>query len=164
MPKVDPQQLARLLRERGPALVLYARQWCHAPDDVVQEAFLRLLRQETAPDHPVAWLFRAVRNAALNASRDEACRRRHEAEAATRARCWFEPSEGGLDADEAAERLGELAPELREVVIAKLWGGLTFEEIAALTETSKSAAFRHYRAALERLREQLGVSCPQDER
>ena len=37
--------LARFLDEHGSALVLYARQWCDAPEDVVQEAVLQLVRQ-----------------------------------------------------------------------------------------------------------------------
>ena len=34
-----PHDFARLVDARGPALILYARQWCHAPEDVVQDAF-----------------------------------------------------------------------------------------------------------------------------
>ena len=37
---MDAQQLGQWLDRVGPALVLYARQWCACPDDVVQTAFL----------------------------------------------------------------------------------------------------------------------------
>jgi hypothetical protein len=34
---------ARLMDAHGPPLMLYARQWCATPEDVVQDAFLKLL-------------------------------------------------------------------------------------------------------------------------
>ena len=37
------------------------------PEDVVQEAFLLLVRQVVAPDNPVGWMYRVVRNRAINA-------------------------------------------------------------------------------------------------
>ena len=46
--------LARLLDDHGAALVLYARQWCSTPEDVVQEALLELVSQRQRPDSPVA--------------------------------------------------------------------------------------------------------------
>ena len=39
MGTVGPELLTRLLTEQGATLALYARQWCHSPEDVVQEAF-----------------------------------------------------------------------------------------------------------------------------
>lgn len=43
---VGPELLTQLLDEHGGALVLYAQQWCDTPEDVVQEALLRLMRQK----------------------------------------------------------------------------------------------------------------------
>jgi len=37
---MDPTFLGRLIDRHAAALVLYARQWCAAPEDVVQDAFL----------------------------------------------------------------------------------------------------------------------------
>lgn len=45
MAGIGPEILTRLLDEHGAALVLYAQQWCDTPEDVVQEAFLALVRQ-----------------------------------------------------------------------------------------------------------------------
>ena len=64
MSAVGPELLTRLIDEYGPALVLYARQWCNAPEDVVQEALLRLVEQPALPKDVLAWLYRVVRNAA----------------------------------------------------------------------------------------------------
>jgi RNA polymerase sigma-70 factor (ECF subfamily) len=156
---MGPEHLGRLLDAHAPALALYARQWCSAPDDVVQEAFVRLAARRPPPDDPVAWLYRTVRNRSISAGRSDRRRRRHESAAATAG--WFLPSEGAaLDGARAAAAVEALPPEQREVVVARVWGGLTFEQIAVIAGVSSSTAHRHYQAALAALRERLGVSCP----
>ena len=65
-----------------------------------------------------------------------------------------------MDARAAAEALGELPLEQREVLVARLWGGLNFNEIGELVGCSSSAAHRRYAAGLAALRERLGVACP----
>ena len=159
---MGPEHLGRLVDEHAAALVLYARQWCQAPEDVVQEAFLKLVVQKTAPANPVPWLYRVVRNGAISAARSAQRRRGHEAAAAARAPPWFTPSTGhGLDGETAAAALQTLPVEQREVIVAHLWGGLTFEQIGELAGTSSSTAHRWYLAGLAALRERLGVACPQ---
>lgn len=158
---MTPRHLAELIDRHGPALVLYARQWCAAPEDVVQDAFLKLIAQRRPPDDPAAWLFRVVRNAALDAAKAD--RRRQRREAVVRADRWFvEPDIDGLDADKAMEALERLPAELRETIVARLWGGLTFDQIADVSCCSASSAFRRYEAGIAALRETLGVSCPTD--
>src|SRR5882757_9694774 len=100
---MGPETLARLVDEHAWTLVLYARQWCAAPEDVVQEAFLKLFSLRRQPDNVVAWLFCVVRNLALTAARSARRRRRHESGLAARSDKWFQPNEGAaLDADAAA--------------------------------------------------------------
>jgi len=158
---MEPERLGHLFDRHAAALVLYARQWCATAEDVVQETFIKLARQ---PPPPLAdltpWLYRVVRNAAISAARRESRRRRHETEAARRTPTWFLSSvDNQLDAAEAAAVLQKLPAEQREVVIARLWGGLTFEQVAALTGLSVGSAHRHYHAGLAALRERLHV-CP----
>ena len=156
-----PELLAKLLDEHGPPLVLYARQWCNAPEDVVQEAFLQLIRQKKPPDRVVPWLYRVVRNRAISVSRSQSRRQRYESAAAYRAEPWFLPVEDDcLDAAAASRALEELPLELRETIVARLWGGLSFDEIAELTETSISTAHRRYQAGLAALRARLENPCP----
>ena len=158
---MGPEQLGRLMDDHAAALVLYARQWCAAAEDVVQEAFVKLAGQHPPPAQAVPWLYKVVRNGALTAARAERRRRQHESRAAARAPTWFAPDDGaGLDAEAAAAALRSLPAEQREALVARLWGGLTFEQIAALAGLSASAAHRHYHAGLAALRERLGVSCP----
>jgi RNA polymerase sigma-70 factor (ECF subfamily) len=159
-PAVGPQQLGSLIDAHAPALVLYARQWCAAPEDVVQDAFVKLVRLRPPPRQVVPWLYRVVRNAALDAARSARRRLRHES-AAARPERWFAAAEtDGLDAVAASAALAALPLEQREPIVAHLWGGLTFEQIADLADCSASTAFRHYAAGLATLRQQLGVSCP----
>jgi RNA polymerase sigma-70 factor (ECF subfamily) len=157
---MGPEALARLVDDCSAALVLYARQWCAAPEDVVQEAFVRLAAQDRPPDQPVAWLYRVVRNRALSAARSDRRRRRHESAAAARRAGWFLASAAHLDADAASQALQRLPGDQRETVVAHVWGGLTFEQIGELTGVSASTAHRRYVLALEGLRERLDVPCP----
>jgi RNA polymerase sigma factor (sigma-70 family) len=161
MDHVGPELLTRLLDEHGAPLVLYAQQWCTAPEDVVQDAMLQLVRQRPAPSDAAAWLYRAVRNGAISASRSSSRRSRHEATTADVRPAWFAAAEGeGLDAAAAVEALQVLPIELRETVVLRLWSDLSFDEIAKLTETSTSTAHRRYAEGLKALRDRLGVRHP----
>jgi RNA polymerase sigma-70 factor (ECF subfamily) len=154
------QQLASLIDGHGPALVLYARQWAGAPEDIVQGAFLKLIAQRRPPDDPVPWLYRVVRNAAFDSVKTERRRQEREARVAKTARWFVEPEVDDLDAESAVAALQRLPDEEREVIVARLWGGLSFEEIGELAGCSASSAFRRYGAGLSALRKELGVPCP----
>lgn len=149
-----------ILATQRAALELFARSWCDTPEDVVQEALLRLIREPNLPDRPVAWMYRAVRRRAMTATRSAQRRRRHEAAAGQQTN-WFQPSaDNAIDAQAATAALRGLTGADREVVIARLWGGLSFHEIGELVHCSSSAAHRRYAAAIVQLREKLGEPCP----
>ena len=157
---MGPDRLAFLIDRYAAALELYARQWCALPEDVVQEAFVKLARQSVEPRQPGAWLYRVVRNAAISAGRSTRRRLQHEAEAAIRTP-WFttDPS-ARLDSQAVTDELAGLPLEQREVIVAHLWGGLTFDQIAELISTSPATAFRRYTAGLTDLRRRLEKPCP----
>jgi RNA polymerase sigma-70 factor (ECF subfamily) len=156
---MDLQAFARLIDTQAAPLILYARQWCDTPEDVVQEAFLELARARP-PDDPVAWLYRVVRNGALDAARVARRRQRREAAVARPAHWFVEPEVEGLDAEVAVAAVARLLPEQREAIVARLWGGLSFEQIGVVSGCSASTAFRRYSAGIEALRRELGESCP----
>ena len=161
MAGISAEAVTRLWDEHGAALVLYAQQWCDAPEDVVQEAFLVLVRQVRAPENPVGWIYRVVRNRAMNAARARGRKARRETVVAHRGEPWFEPAPSDrLDAAEATEALGHLPLDEREVIVARLWGGLGFEQIAGLTGRSLATVYRTFQRGLAALRERLGVRCP----
>jgi RNA polymerase sigma-70 factor (ECF subfamily) len=158
---MGPEQLGRLIDAHAAALALYARQWCAAPEDVVQEAFLKLAAQPAVPPHAVPWLYAVVRNRAISAARAERRRRHHEARAAARAPAWFAPPDGdSLDADAVSAALQSIPLEEREVIVAHVWGGLTFEQIGPVIGASAATAYRRYAAGLAGLRAKLRVPCP----
>ena len=157
----DAEILTRLLDAHGAALVLYAQQWCDTPEDVTQEAFLALVRQPALPENAVGWLYRVVRNGAINAMRAAQRRTRRETAIAREAEAWFHvAADDRLDAAAAARAMEKLPIEQRETMVARLWGGLSFEEIAELTGSSTSTVHRWYQAGLSTLRERLGATCP----
>lgn len=155
-----PELLGRLFDERAAALELYARQFCDCPEDVVQEAFVEFVRQQPLPRDVASWLFRVVRNKAISASRAGRRRKQHEQACAAARRPWFNASHGELlDAQAATAILEALPPEEREIVVARIWGGLTFQQIAELVGVTDSTIFRRYEAALEKLRQKLRIPC-----
>jgi len=158
MHEIAPELLTRLLDEHGARLVLYAQQWSTAPEDVVQDAFVRLMRERPAPRDAAAWLYRVVRNGSISASRSSSRRLRHEATAAGVRPAWFEIDSGNqIDARAAVDALQSLPLAERETVVLRLWSGFSFEQIASLTETSTSTAHRRYADGLAGLRKKLGA-------
>jgi len=157
---MTPAEVARLIDTHAAPLVLCARQWCAEPEDVVQDAFVKLAHQSRPPTDAVAWLYRVVRNGAINASRMARRRQRRESAVARPERWFVEPEVDGLDAGTAVAALQRLDVEQREVIVARHWGGLSFEQIAEVVGCSASTAFRRYTAGVDELRKQLGVTCP----
>ncbi len=151
---------SKLVEEQHGSLILYARQFMQEEaEDIVQEAFLRLLRHrfDRQPiDNPVAWLFRVVRNEAISRLRRHTLLGRRLDEIRHRQRPWFETNPSKLlENDEIAQKIAEMPLDLREVLVPRLWGELSFQEIGELTETSESTAHRRYVEALKYLKEKL---------
>jgi RNA polymerase sigma factor (sigma-70 family) len=152
---MTPHDFARLLDSHGPSLVLYARQWCGSPEDVVQDAFLKLVALRKPPEQVVPWLYRVVRNGAIDASRSAQRRQRRETSAAWPVRWFVEAEADGLTADAALAALLQLPIDQREVIVVRLWGELSFEQIAEVADCSPSTAFRRFTAGIEALRKEL---------
>ena len=148
------------LKEHGASLVLLARQWVATradAEDVVQEAFVRFWRSRERVAEPVAYLYASVKHCALDAHRSR--QRQLRREAAT-ARPEAEPLFAGpleeserRAAIEAAVR--ELPSEQSEVLVMRIWGGLSFPQIAAALDAPVNTVSSRYRYALAKLREEL---------
>ena len=160
----DLKQLTQTVVARAAALALYARQWLgdgatSAAEDVVQEALTALLMQKQAPPDPVAWMYLAVRNAAIDHARSASRRRRREQTVAKSE--WFDASpDSAIDAESAEQALRHLPAELREVVVLRIWGELGLAQIAQVTQTSVSTVHKRYNAAIEQMRNLLEKPCP----
>ncbi len=154
MPRIAPEELGRLYREHAPALRLYVRQWPAGDEDQVHEAFIKLAQQSPVPQRPLPWLYRVVRNAAWQAGRGWFRRRRRENRASGR-EIWFTATDDVIDGLHATQMLAELPLEQREVVVGRIWGGLTFDDVAKLVGCSLPTAHRRYQAGLSTLREKM---------
>jgi RNA polymerase sigma factor (sigma-70 family) len=162
MSGIEPALLAEWFGAFSGRLVLYARQWLGegSAEDAVQEAFASLAAQGQAPRSPQGWLFRAVRNAAIAAARKQGRRQKHlERIGRSAPLLQFDPADV-LDAASVEQALAELDPDRREVVVLKVWGGLSLKEIAEVTGRAISTLWFQYRGALDDLRRKMGEACP----
>jgi RNA polymerase sigma-70 factor (ECF subfamily) len=147
------------LDRHGAALVLFARQWVSDfadAEDIVQEGFLRFWRSRHRADDPVAYLYACVRRFALEWLRGRSRRARREEIAAKSDQQLLVSA---LEQDERRKiieaAMQSLPAEQREVLVLKIWGELTFPQIATALEISANTAASRYRYALAKLREQL---------
>ena len=163
--RISPQQLSALLKEHGRGLEVYAAQWSLNPEDCVQESFVKLAALSRPPENCVAWLFKVTRNHAISSLRSKKRRVEHESFASWLSDHHTASSDPArlVPVKEEQERLIEslngLAAEEREIVVMRIWSGLTWSQIAELSETSSSSAQRNYAAAIEKIRIQMESSC-----
>jgi RNA polymerase sigma-70 factor (ECF subfamily) len=103
------------------------------------------------PDDPRAYLFRAVRNRTLNTRRAASREIELDPDAA-----WFTAPDGNQENAIAVQAaLSELPDDQREIVVMRIWGGLTLQEAAGVLEISPNTVASRYRYGLEKLRRRL---------
>lgn len=147
------------LAEHAARFRLFARQQtrCAADaEDVLQESLVETWRR--AQGRPeTALVFATIRRRAIDLARRSDRRALREASGVENEPAWFAAPQGP-DAEATALLEAEVRrlPEAqREVVTLKVWGGLTFAEIAAALEIPQGTAASRYRLALESLRQTL---------
>ncbi len=168
-PDHDPWKL--WFQRYGPRLLLCARQWTRSladAEDIVQDAFLRYWRRQRHlggdDGESLPLLLTSVRRAALDRARRDGRRQSRENTVAGESDAlepFFEPVFGNDDRRRAIEAaLRRIPVEQREVLVLKIWGGLTFAEVAARLGTPPATAASRYRYALAALRRELNaVDC-----
>jgi RNA polymerase sigma factor (sigma-70 family) len=122
------------------------------------------MAQPREPANLKAWLYLATRNAAIAAGRSDRRRaRRERAVAAERhggeTPLFHSSPEDRIDAAAAEAALAGLPADQREIVLLRIWGGMTLAEVADVTGHALSTVYDHYRAALARVRTILESSC-----
>ena len=146
----------------GSRLLLFARQQCRSvadAEDVLQDALLRLWKaqEDPTPVHPGA-AFLAIRRTAIDhvRSMDRRSARESVAETERPAVVWFERTAESKERQSELEvAIHELPKPQQEVLILKIWGELTFEQIASTLEIPANTAASRYRYALQHLRQTL---------
>lgn len=137
----------------------------------MQTAFCKLMDRPKSEirtvQHPHAWMATIVRNECL-------MKLRSDKRAANRARTHAEqtiPSDATGKPDDLAaiqSAVDALPDHLREIVVLKHASGLTFDQIAEVTQQNRNTAASRYRDALQTLkatlanREPAHTPAPQD--
>jgi RNA polymerase sigma-70 factor (ECF subfamily) len=147
------------IERHGPALILFARQWSASPadaQDAAQNGFLKFWQSRSQARDEVAFLYACVRRAAMDLGRADRRRGNREVAAARPELSAFEPPLERAERQDAIEAaLNQLPGDQREVVVMKIWGGLTFAQIAEALGVPLNTAASRYRYALTRLELEL---------
>lgn len=125
--------------------------------DVVQSAFLRAVksrRRFRGVENPVAYMFQIARNEALRAARLQRRRQSTAVDSAWPPTLWKCDNAYYLkeNAELVAAALGRLSADDRELIELKVYGGLTFQEVADVLRLPPGTVATRYRRALESLR------------
>lgn len=126
----------------------------HQAHDLIQDVLLRLVRERPSVSEPRAFLLRCLRNAAADVRR----RRRLPVAAGDEAALPFlaEPSGGGCDLASALRlALAGLPAAQLEVIVLKVYGELTFQQIAGILERPIGTIASSYARGLDALRARL---------
>jgi RNA polymerase sigma-70 factor (ECF subfamily) len=170
----DRRQWAReLAHKHGDALFNYA---CHLTADrerardAVQETFLRLLREppEKLAGREAPWLFHVCRTRVLDLARKDKPMQQNDFQDPAHLRVVHEEGEPAPPAPspalaaetadsarQALDLLARLPPNQREVVRLRFQNGLSYKEIAEVTDFSVSNVGFLLHTALKTLREQM---------
>ena len=119
-----------------------------AAEDAIHNAFQRLLRRGSAPTDLRPYVFRCVRNAAIDDLRQE--KRREDGILDLPNDTNQEPARG-LGA-ELQQLLTQLSEDERETIVLKIFDGMTLQEIADLRDASINTVASWYRRGMEKLK------------
>ena len=136
--------------------------------DVAQDTFLRLCKQdrEQLDGHLVEWLYTVCRNRALDVRRKESRMKSMTAEQTSVQESRNMDQAAVAEQQDTTTRVLEFVDRLtenqREVVRLKFQHGLSYKEIAAVTELSVTNVGYLIHTAIKRLRTELGVQAEKD--
>ena len=156
--RLTQQHIRQLYEQHRRGLLAYACSFSSSfslAEDVLHQVFERLLRGDLEiTGEPAPYLYRAIRNASLNALRSQT--REVELREVRLEDGWLLGPAGMEEtAVELQSALKGLPEEQREVILLHVWGQMSFEETAAALDISPNTAASRYRYALSKLREQF---------
>ncbi|MDA0346939.1 MAG: sigma-70 family RNA polymerase sigma factor [Verrucomicrobia bacterium] len=153
-------------KEWGPSLLLFARQqtgFLSEAEDIVQEAFIKIWKTYGHNGSINKSLFyAAVRTTAIDHARSNNRRKIREHKVFEDRESELELFERRLEVQERntllEDAIQQLSQDQQEVVVLKIWGELTFQEIANILDVSLNTAASRYRYALEHLKKEITPS------
>jgi RNA polymerase sigma-70 factor (ECF subfamily) len=132
----------------------------HDAEDLVHDTILGLWNARTkieSIDDLTAYLFASLRYGAARQGKRHRRRRMIVDEVQRRADQRTSMMDRQSDVCEMQELLQTLPVEQREIVVMKIYGGLTFNEAATVLNISANTAASRYRYGLEKLRERISA-------
>jgi RNA polymerase sigma-70 factor, ECF subfamily len=153
--RIGRDEIRKLYEQHSRGLFAYACSFVSSSasaEDILHQVFERMLRGDVEINgSPAPYLYRAVRNAALNQVRDRSREVNLEDS-------WLESPRGMEQTGfELQSSLRELPDEQREIILLHVWGEMSFDEAAAVLGISPNTAASRYRYGLSKLREQFQV-------
>lgn len=148
----------RWLEDHAPGFLLFARQKarCEADaQDLVQEAVMEAAQRTSRGVPPApALVYATIGRRAIDWARADDRRLQREGAANLDApQAWFDTSVEDRERANLIQDAMKRLPEMyREIVTLKIWGGLTFAEIAAALQIPGNTVASRYRYGLEQLR------------
>lgn len=148
----------RWLDDHAPGLLLYARQKSRSEgdaQDLVQEAVLEAVERCANSDPPPASLvYATLHRRAIDLARSQERRAaREQAVFEPNSATWFDTTVEDRERASLVQNALNRLPEMyREVVMLKIWGELTFSQIAEALGIPANTAASRYRYGLEELR------------
>ncbi len=164
------------LRVNGSRLLLFARQQTRNgsdAEDVLQDALVKLAKkvaENTFVGGQEAWmpfLYTQIRREAIDRGRKDDRRRKREEKVVDDAKglttvegdTWFlDSNASGEQTKLVEEALKELPAKFAEVIVMKIWGERTFDDIGKSLDISLHTAASRYRYGLEALRKKLAAA------
>jgi RNA polymerase sigma-70 factor (ECF subfamily) len=151
---IDSCKLGALLDSQWPILVTWIGGERTEAEDIVQQAFIKLAQEDPVPDNCRAWLFTVTKRLAINQQIS-----RHKRQVREKSLACIQPNYQAAHATtefEVLDLLNQLDSQERQVVIAKIWGGLTLAEIGSAIGASTASVWRIYRTGVAQLKELMG--------
>jgi RNA polymerase sigma factor (sigma-70 family) len=149
---IDARELEALLdRYWAPLIASIGGSHLEA-EDTVQSAFVKLAAEDPVPSNCAAWLFAVTKRLSINERVSQSKRRSRELLVASQ-KAKVDGSTGNSGDLELRDLLNTLEECEREVVVARIWGGLSFDQIASAFGDSKATVWRAYQSGISRLRE-----------
>jgi len=148
----------RWLEDHAPKFLLFARQKARSEadaQDLVQEAVVEAWqRQNDDAPPPLALVFATIHRRAIDRARSENRRTgREQAVVEPQPESWFDTSVEDRELNKLIQdAMNRLSEEYREVITLKVWGDLTFAEIAEALGIPANTAASRYRYGLAELR------------
>lgn len=154
------------LAQNASKFFLYARQQARSEadaEDILQESLVESWQRGGQANQPpaAALVFATIRRRAIDFARSADRRAKRELDHGVSAARWFTISDGAGSIDLELEDAVKGLPEIyREVITLKVWGELTFAEIADVLKLSPNTAASRYRYGIDHLRQVMKAVAP----